>query len=292
MVNLVPEITTDLSEMDLVDDLERALQVGEMRLHYQPQVSLTGYRTIGVEALIRWEHPRLGLLMPGQFLPCAELAGLGRQVTEFVLPSAIGDLVKWSRLGWNISVSVNISAEDLADNGVVDLVFQQVKRLPVPHHRLTLEVTEHSAIHDMRRSSDVLDAFRQAGARTSLDDFGTGYSSLSSLSMLPLDEIKIDREFLAANRDTDGYLIRSVAEIGQHLGLRVIGEGAETLADVEILRVAGVEVIQGYWFSRPVPRLQVASSYSGDCPGSGQPCSTDTDDERSELPPLQSDPNL
>jgi len=256
MVKIVPEI-------DLVDELERALQVGEMRLHYQPQVSLTDYRTIGVEALIRWEHPRLGLLMPDQFLPCAELAGLGRQVTEFVLPSVIADLVKWIRLGWDMSVSVNMSAEDLADNGVVDLVSQQVLRLPAPRHRLTLEVTEHSAIQDMRRASNVLDAFRQAGVRTSLDDFGTGYSSLSHLSMLPLDEIKIDREFLVANRDTDGYLIRSVAEIGQHLGLMVIGEGAETLSDVEILRAAGIEVVQGYWFSRPVPRLQVASSYAG-----------------------------
>ena len=265
MVYGMPEASSDLSETDLVDDLERAIQAGELRLYYQPQVSLADNRTVGVEALIRWEHPQRGLLLPGQFMPPAEVAGLGRRITKFVLPQAIADLVRWSYAGWGISVSVNLAPQDLTDSHIVDLVSQQVVRLPVPRHRLILEITEHSAISDIKHASDTLATWRRAGVRTSLDDFGTGYSSLSYLAVLALDEIKLDRAFLVANRDTDGYLLRSAVEIGHHLGLRVVGEGAETLADVETLRSAGVEVIQGFWFSRAVPRRQIASSYVGGC---------------------------
>jgi len=271
MVYDMSEASLDLSETDLADDLERAIEAGELRLYYQPQVSLANHRTVGVEALIRWEHPQLGLLLPGQFMPSAEVAGLGRRITEFVLPQAIADLVRWAYSGWDLSVSVNLAPQDLADSNIVDLVSEQVLGLPLPHHRLVLEVTEHSAIRDMKHASDTLSTFRRAGARTSLDDFGTGYSSLSHLSILPLDEIKLDREFLLANRDTDGYLLRSVVEMGHHLGLRVVGEGAETFADVETLRSAGVEVIQGFWFSRAVPRRQIARVYAGGCTGPGWP---------------------
>lgn len=242
---------------DLLGELEQAIDNNELRLHYQPQVSLSEGSIVGMEALIRWQHPRLGLLPPGRFLPAAEESGLIRQLTAWVLPTALNDLARWTERGLDISVAVNLSAQDLLDNEIVDAVLRQLDKCGARGDRLVVEITETSAIDNLQRGSDILAALRVEGIRVSLDDFGTGYSSLDHLAELPLDEMKLDRKLLEVTRDTDGFLLKSVAEIGHHLGLVVVGEGPETPADVQILIDAHVDMAQGYWFSKPVPSEEI-----------------------------------
>jgi len=251
-----------INGQDLLGELEQAIDNNELRLHYQPQVFLSDSSVVGVEALIRWQHRRLGLLPPGRFLPAAEESGLIRRLTAWVLPTALNDLARWTERGLDFSVSVNMSAQDLGDGEIVDVVSRQLAECGACGDRLIVEITETSAIENLQRSADILAALRMEGVRVSLDDFGTGYSSLAHLAELPLDEMKLDREFLKVTRDTDGFFLRSVVEIGHHLGLVVVGEGPETPADVQILIDAHVDVAQGYWFSKPVPSDEIGRIYA------------------------------
>lgn len=237
----------------LLNDLRLAAGKGELRLYYQPKVSLPSERIVGVEALIRWQHPRLGLLEPSSFLPMAEASGVVRELTAWVLPEALGDLARWRDEGWDLSVAVNLSAQDLVDDLFPDLVTRRLQQFEIPGDKLVLELTEASAIADRQRGSAALGSLHQAGIRVSLDDFGTGYSSLAYLATLPLDELKLDRGFLEAAKGTDGFMLRSVVAIGHHLGLSVVGEGVETDDERDSLAAAGIDSVQGYFYSPPVP---------------------------------------
>lgn len=251
---------TDAARFSLLGELRRAISEGELRLFYQPKAS-PRRELVGVEALVRWQHPRLGLLSPAVFLPMAEDSGLVRALTGWVFPTALGQLAEWVEAGRDVSMSVNVSAQDLADDQFPARVERWLRGARIETERLTLELTEASAISDYDRGTGTLAKLRSLGVRVSLDDFGTGYSSLAYLAQLPLDEIKLDRGFLAAGLGTDGFLIRSIVDIGQHLGLTVVAEGVETEDMLAQVISCGCDAVQGYVYAQPMPPAGVAALF-------------------------------
>jgi len=213
---------------------------------------------VGVEALVRWQHPQLGLLPPAVFLPMAEDSGLVRALTAWVFPTALRQLSAWRETGRELSVSVNVSAQDLADDQFPSFVEGWLAEAGVEPARLVLELTESSAISDYDRGTGTLAKLRGLGVHVSLDDFGTGYSSLAYLAQLPLDEIKLDRGFLRSGLGTGGFLLRSIVNIGQHLGLTVVAEGVETETVLDQVLSCGCDLVQGYVYTRPQPPDKIA----------------------------------
>lgn len=242
---------TDAARFSLLGELRRAIPGGELRLVYQPKVSAQ-HRVVGVEALVRWQHDRLGLLAPAAFLPVAERSGLVGAVTGWVFPTALRQLCEWVAGGRDLAVSINVSAQDLAEEQFPARVEAWLREARVAPERLTIELTEASAISDHVRGTGTLTKLRALGVRVSLDDFGTGYSSLAYLAQLPLDEIKLDRGFLATGLGTDGFLMRSIVNIGHHLGATVVAEGVETQDVLAQVAACGCDVVQGYVYAKPL----------------------------------------
>ncbi len=237
------------SSVGLLGELRQALADGNLRLLFQPKVSLGTGEVLGAEALVRWPHPRLGLLQPAAFLPEAEASGLVRLLTAWVVPRALDQLAAWRRRGLDLAVAVNLSAQDLCDATLVDDVLGWLENVHVPPSCLVLELTESSAIGDHERGAGVLAELRTQGVQISLDDFGSGYSSLAYLAELPLDEVKLDRRFLV---QADSFLLRSVIGIGHHLGLRVVAEGVETPEARRQLVALGADAVQGNVCAEPL----------------------------------------
>ncbi len=238
----------------LVSDLRAALQNGELAVHYQPKAELPSGRIIGVEALLRWNHPEHGLIPPDEFIPVAEHTGLMRTMTLFVLESAIRDCCDWTAGGRPLTVAVNLSARSLLDARLPDDIIELLHRWGVPAFRLRLEITESSIMADPVRLADVLARLSSAGIGLSIDDFGTGYSSLAQLKRLPVDEIKIDKSFVLgmANNEDDAVIVQSTVELGRNLGLRVVAEGVEDQHTMDMLTDLGCDVAQGFFLSRPI----------------------------------------
>ena len=241
----------------LETDLRRAVEREEFRVWYQPIVSLADRRVMGVEALVRWQHPERGLLGPGEFLEVAEEVGLIAQIDEWVLKEACLRAREWLRTGTftpQSTVSVNLSGKAFAQESLVQHVEQILRETGCAASGLRLEITESAAIKDAARARVVLAKLRALGVRISLDDFGTGYSSLSYLQSLPLDTLKIDRSFVAGiGTDEDkGEIIKLIVGLALTLGLEIVAEGIETAAHVEHLRALGCQFGQGYFFAKPV----------------------------------------
>ena len=253
----------------LETDLRRAVEREEFRVWYQPIVSLATRQVMGVEALVRWQHPERGLLGPGEFLEVAEEVGLIAQIDEWVLKESCLQAREWLRTGTftlQSTVSVNLSAKAFAQETLVQHVEQILRETGYAASGLRLEITESAAIKDATRARAVLAKLRALGVRISLDDFGTGYSSLSYLQSLPLDTLKIDRSFVAGiGTDEDkGEIIKLIVGLALTLGLEIVAEGIETAGHVEHLRTLGCQFGQGYFFAKPVaaspPRPAVALS--------------------------------
>jgi len=235
-------------------DLRRALQRGEFRLHYQPIVSLSTGKIVGVEALCRWEHPDRGLVEPADFIPTAEETGAIVPLGEGVLRESCRQLAEWRReLGARMAVSVNLSARQLAHAGLVDTVRAALDESGLKARHLKLEITE-SALLESDAAGNVLAELRRLGVEMQLDDFGTGYSSLSALHRLPMQALKVDRTFVGriGQGDAPLQLVRTIALMGKGLELAVIAEGVETEAQLAEVRAAGYDYAQGYLISRPV----------------------------------------
>jgi diguanylate cyclase (GGDEF)-like protein len=243
----------------LVGELRSAASHGELHLHYQPKCDLRTARITGVEALVRWEHPRYGPVAPDEFIPVAEQTGSIAALTRFVLEEALAQCSTWGRAGVDLGMAVNVSARSLLDTDLPDEIDALLRSAGVAAHRLTLEVTESSVMADPVRTTSVLDRLHDLGVHLSIDDFGTGYSSLSYLQRLPVDEIKIDRSFvqrMAADR-SDDVIVRSTIDLGHNLGLRVVAEGVEDRESCDRLSSLGCDAAQGYWLSRPVPAAEI-----------------------------------
>jgi diguanylate cyclase len=245
------------NRMRLAEELESAIDKREFELHYQPQVYLPSGEIVSVEALIRWPHPRLGLVPPLEFLPLAEEAGLMGPLTSVVLDQALEQCAAWRDQGQRLTVSVNISASSLLDNDFTALVAHLLDRYKLPAEALVLEVTETTAIVDFERSKLAIEQLRDLAIIVSVDDFGAGFTSLAYLSSLAVGELKLDRSFIkglsTAEKGRDLALVRSTIDLAHSLGLRVVAEGVEDSSSLDLLTGLGCDLAQGYLISRPKP---------------------------------------
>ena len=234
----------------------------QLELHYQPQLDLRSGRVVAVESLIRWAHPRLGMVPPGEFLPFAEEAGLMGPITTFVLNDALSQCATWRDAGDRMPVSVNISATNLLDPQFVDLVRDLLQHHRVPADNLVLEITETSVISEFDRSQRVIQELSDLGVIVSIDDFGAGFTSLAHLSSLAVKELKLDIALIsrltAKDNERDVDLVRATIELGHALGLRIVAEGIEDPATLELLSDFGCDLGQGYFISKPKPATQLA----------------------------------
>jgi diguanylate cyclase (GGDEF)-like protein len=244
------------NKVELIEDLADAVSAGQLRVHYQPTISLADGATTGYEALLRWEHPTRGLVPPAEFIPLAEE---GRQIVEigrWVLRQATEQAATWSRqAGRPIGVAVNLSPRQLADDDVVHAVGEALLASGLPAHQLTLEVTEGVLVRDVDQVADQLRALRALGVRIAIDDFGTGYSSLSYLRRLPADIVKIDRSFVQelGTGGASTTLVATIIELARSLHLEVVAEGVETAEQHAVLGSLSCSHAQGYLFGHPLP---------------------------------------
>jgi diguanylate cyclase (GGDEF)-like protein/PAS domain S-box-containing protein len=258
-----------VNALSIEQELQRGLERGELRLYYQPLVSLTSGGMVGAEALIRWEHPERGLLCPDAFLPVAEESGLIVQVGAWAVGEACRRLRDWDRRNGGssaFSLAVNLSARELTHPDVVPTVLNAVRRSALDPHRLTIEVTESTAMADRDSGFRALRELSSAGVRIAIDDFGTGYSSLDHLREMPADILKIDRSFVAgmAANSPDSALVAAAIAMGRALEMEVVAEGIETSEQVADLRELGCPLGQGFLFARPLPPEEIDSLLSAD----------------------------
>lgn len=248
-------MTTTPERLALLGDLRRALDGDELLIHVQPQICLSSGELIGVEALVRWEHPERGLVFPDDFLPVAEHTGLIMPLTGRVLELAVRQARRWIDAGTPTPISVNLSARNLLDDELAAGVAQLLHRHAVPADLLVLEVTESAIMSEPARATEVLRELTASGLRIAIDDFGVGFTSLAQLRDLPLYELKIDRSFvmtMAEDRSND-VIVRSMLDLGHNLGLRTVAEGVENPATMALLRAYGCDIVQGYHLARPLP---------------------------------------
>jgi diguanylate cyclase (GGDEF)-like protein/PAS domain S-box-containing protein len=241
----------------LVAELRRAIDQDELSLYFQPKVAMRTGRVTCAEALVRWEHPVHGMLSPDLFVPIAEQTGLIRPLSRWVLDAALRQLNRWRQDGLDLGIAVNLSMRNLHDPEIADMIRQLLTRWGVPPQYLTIEITESSLMADAGRAMDVLGCLREMGVSVSIDDFGTGYSSLAYLKRLPVQELKIDKSFVAhmATDENDAAIVRSTVGLAHDLGLHVVAEGVEDQAAWDLLSAMGCDVAQGYFISRPLPPL-------------------------------------
>ena len=245
--------------LEAVAQLRRAVDEGELVLHYQPKLTLATGRVDGVEALVRWQHPDRGLLFPDAFVELAESAGLMAPLTRRVLDTALAQRRAWSDRGRELTVAVNVSPSNLVDEGFPDEVAGMLAQHGVPATALVLEVTESLLMEDRERAVRVLAGLREAGVGVAIDDYGTGWSSLAYLATLPVTELKLDRAFVGAmtGSDRSASIVTSTLQLAHALGLVFVAEGAEDQATVDALAALGCDVVQGYHLSRALPPEQL-----------------------------------
>ncbi|GAA2099684.1 cyclic Di-GMP phosphodiesterase RmdB [Streptomyces albiaxialis] len=253
----VYEATRDGNTPDrlgLLADLRRALDAGEVELHYQPKVGFDG-TVSGLEALVRWVHPERGRVPPDEFIAIAETSGLMPRLTEYVLETALAQVATWRAGGLTVPVAVNVSPRDVHSPGFAGAVAARLARHGVPPGALQLEITEHVLLEDPQRAADTLAGLTGHGVKMSLDDFGTGYSSLVHLRRLPVSELKIDRSFVArlAVDTEDAEIVRCTVDLAHSLGLLVVAEGVEDDETWERLRDLGCDAVQGWLVAAAMP---------------------------------------
>ena len=246
--------------LSLETDLRQALERSEFLLHYQPQVDIRRWEIVGVEALIRWQHPERGMVSPMTFIPLAEEVGLIDEIGQWVLRTACAQQVAWSACGLGeISIAVNLSSVQFQQSNLVESIRAIVGETGANPMRLELELTESTAMHDAENAVLTFQQLKAMGFSLSIDDFGTGYSSLAYLKRFPIDTIKIDRAFVKdlASESEHAAIAIAIIAMAHGLKLRVLAEGVETQPQLDILRDQGCDAIQGYFFSHPLPADRV-----------------------------------
>jgi EAL domain-containing protein (putative c-di-GMP-specific phosphodiesterase class I) len=241
--------------LSLAGGLRQAIQNGEITLFFQPKAQLEGGEIVGVEALARWEHPRLGLVGPTEFVPIAEQTGLITPLTSHVLDAALRQVREWNDQGRELTVAVNLSARSFLDAQLALEIPRLLAKWDVDARLLELEITESMLMLDPGRAQAVLERLSRIGLTLSVDDFGTGYSSLANLKRLPVDVIKIDKSFVMdmAIDASDAAIVRSTIDLAHNLGLRVVAEGVESHQAWTRLNELGCDLAQGFYVSRPLP---------------------------------------
>ncbi len=254
--------SSSIEQVNLESQLRKAIFRDEFVVYYQPKFSLHNDQMIGVEALVRWNHPQLGLMTPGEFLPIAEESGLISAISELVLDKACRQVQFWIESGvGRIKTSVNISAHQLRKGNLLQIVERVIDSTGVDPHLLEFELTESSLMEDSVGTMEILHQLRAMGVELSLDDFGTGYSSLSYLKKFPIDTLKIDQAFIRdlSSSPDDEAITKAIIAMAHGLKLRVVAEGVETVEIREFLRAEHCDAIQGYLISRPVPESEIGA---------------------------------
>ncbi len=253
--------TQSIERLTLETALRRALDRDQFALHYQPKVDMASGQITGVEALLRWTHPDLGVLPPMQFIPLAEETGLIVPIGRWVLKEACAQNMAWQRRGLRpISMAVNLSPRQFVDEHLLQDIDEALAASGMSPVLLQLEVTESMVMRNVSRAVKVLDAIQSRGIRLAIDDFGTGYSSMSLMKQFPIDTIKIDRSFVRdlPKDSEDQAIAQAIISMGKALGMTVVAEGVETAEQETFLRNHACDEMQGYLFSKPVPPQQLA----------------------------------
>ena len=256
------DLTIDAAKrLALESDLRRAIELGELELHYQPKVSLKNHDVTGSEALLRWCRPGVGLVAPSEFIPIAEETGLIVKLGEWVLREACRTAAEWNVDGNGLHrVAVNLSPKQFQFRGLVRTVGQILCETGCEPQWLELEITENLLLEENETTSDTLSAFKSMGLSIAIDDFGTGYSALGYLARFPIDTLKIDRSFVrkAMVGQRHAELVKAILSIANCMGQEVIAEGVETVEQAAFLEANGCQFAQGFLFSRPLPKLEMA----------------------------------
>ncbi len=241
----------------LENDLRRALMSDELQLHYQPVVNMKTGTVVGMEALLRWFHPQHGEIPPSNFIPIAEETGLIAPLGEWIFRSACAEACNWPS---DIRVAVNLSSVQVRNGNIAQVILSALAASGLAASRLEIEITESVLLENDAKTLNMLHQLRSLGVRIAMDDFGTGYSSLSYLRTFPLDKIKIDRSFV---RDVSSNLearaiVRAITSLAHALNISVVAEGVETAEQLQIVQAEGCTEIQGYFFSRPRPAIEIS----------------------------------
>jgi diguanylate cyclase (GGDEF)-like protein len=264
-----------VDRLELEGALRQALERSELRVHFQPKLSFEAgaLRVTGLEALLRWQHPSRGMLAPSEFLQLAEDSGLMLEIGQYVLAHSLHQLLIWREHRPDLTITINVSARQLEDMSFVTLLAGQLTAVGVDPHAVCLDITERAASHNPDVSVRAVQALKALGVKIAIDDFGTGASSLSNLKQLAIDSIKIHESLVGAlGRDSgDALLVRAVIELGHALGVEVVAEGVENVAQLDQLRALGCDGAHGFLLGRPVPEEEVLALLS---PGSGSPIPT------------------
>ena len=245
--------------LQLLSSLGDAIANEELVLHYQPKIDVESGEVNGVEALVRWQHPNYGLIMPDEFIGLAELGEQIGPLTRWVIRRGLADCAAWRGEGHSLVLSLNVSARNLQDQELTKFVADELQRVGIPCVGLCLEITESAIMVDPERAADTLRAMQALGVKVAIDDYGTGYSSLSYLKQLSVDELKIDRSFVMdmETDEHDAVIVRSTIDLSHHLGMKVTAEGVENKDILMLLSILGCDYAQGYHFARPLPEPEL-----------------------------------
>ena len=245
--------------LNLMGELRQAIHQDQLQLYFQPKVDLAQEKIIGVEALLRWNHPERGFIPPDEFIPLAEQSGLIRPLTYWVIDNALQRLDSWHKAGIYVSVSINLSMHNLQDPDFPAQLKLLLRSIPVGNNYIQFEITESAVMNNTEYVMEVLRNLGELDVSFAIDDFGTGYSSLSMLKKLPVHELKIDKSFVMdmASDSDDEAIVHSVIDMGHTLGLKVIAEGVESAVVMHRLIRLGCDMIQGYYVSRPLPAEEI-----------------------------------
>ncbi len=246
---------TNRGDLSLKSELREAIQSDQLTLHYQPQIDHGSTQVVGLEALVRWNHPQRGFLAPDKFITLAEEAGLIGSLTQWVLKTALNQLAILHRQGYDLSVAINLSARNLHDMELPASILARLNESGVAPENLTLEITESAVMANPNNGLAILTALDRMGVTLAIDDFGTGYSSLAYLKRLPVDELKIDKSFVMEmeENENDAVIVRSTIDLAHNLGLRVTAEGVESQTAWDTLGILGCDYSQGYFMGKPMP---------------------------------------
>ncbi|MDY6979641.1 MAG: EAL domain-containing protein [Pseudomonadota bacterium] len=240
--------------LSMLCNLRDAMDNRQIMLHYQPIIDMQHGKVWGVEALARWQHPELGLVMPDEFIPLAVQSNLMRPLSQYILRSALQQMAEWQQEGLDLRMSVNLSIHDIQDALLPEKLRELIERYRINPARLMLEITENSVMTDSRGVRVVIEQLHEMGVSLAIDDFGTGYSSLAYLKQIPADEIKIDKSFVRdmSRDDNDAVIVRTTIELAHNMGRRVIAEGVEAQDAYDLLEILRCDLAQGYYICRPV----------------------------------------
>ncbi len=256
--------STDLARhstqrLTMVGELRQGIENNELRLAFQPKIDARTNAVHGVEALVRWQHPQHGLVPPDEFIPLAERTGLIKPLSLWVLRQAVHQAATWRTDGLRLGIAINLSPSTLLDTELPDLITGVLASSPLQPEMITLEVTEGSLIKDPNRAMEILKRLADLNIRISIDDFGTGYSSLAYLRKMPATEVKIDKSFVMdmMNNENDAAIVRATIDLAHNLGLQVVAEGVESREIADRLRDLGCDLLQGYYFSKPIAAAEL-----------------------------------